>query len=130
MSCGSRPASWCGRALEPPCAQCTSAPGRARAFSRRLTSGSSWPHQARGAGSALNAYVTGHTQRMAGIKYIQDIDAAGRRQYNTYLLNIHNGQATMRCDLTPRRSKAATVLGDPSTCTISRMGAMWQSDVI
>jgi hypothetical protein len=67
-------------------------PGRARAFPRRMTS---WPHQAQGAGSALNAYVTGHTQRMAGIKYVQDIDAAGRRQYDTDLLVTRNGQATV-----------------------------------
>jgi hypothetical protein len=33
----------------------------ARAFPRRLTSGSSWPHQARGAGITLNAYKTSHT---------------------------------------------------------------------
>jgi hypothetical protein len=30
------------------------------------------------ASNALNAYVTGHTQRMAGIKCVQDVDAAGR----------------------------------------------------
>jgi hypothetical protein len=51
---------------------------RARAFQRYLTSGSSWPRKVCDAGSALNAYVTGHTRRMAGIKYVQDIDAAGR----------------------------------------------------
>jgi hypothetical protein len=78
VSCGSRPGSWCGRAQEPPCAQWLSALGRIRAFSRRLTSGPSWPQQPRGAGSALNAYVTGHTQRMTSIKYIQDIGAAER----------------------------------------------------
>jgi hypothetical protein len=31
------------------------------------------------AGSALNAYVTGHTQHMVGIKCVQDVDAVGRR---------------------------------------------------
>jgi hypothetical protein len=54
-------------------------PGRACAFPRHLTSDSSWPHQARGAGSVLNAYVACHMQCMAGIKCVQDIDAAGRR---------------------------------------------------
>jgi hypothetical protein len=29
----------------------------------------------------------------------------------------------------PRRSKAATVPGDPSTQTIPRMGAMWRDNV-
>jgi hypothetical protein len=48
--------------------------GRARAFLRYLTSGSSWPHKARGADSALNVYVTGHTWCMADIKCVQDID--------------------------------------------------------
>jgi hypothetical protein len=52
--------------------------GRARAFQRYLTSGSSWHRKVCGAGSALNTYVTGHTRRMAGIKYVQDIDVAGR----------------------------------------------------
>jgi hypothetical protein len=54
-------------------------PLRAREFPRHLTSGPTWPRQARGVGNALNAYVTGHTQRMTGIKYVQDIDAIGRR---------------------------------------------------
>jgi hypothetical protein len=79
-----------------PC--CPRPPGRARAFPRRLTLGSSWPHQARGAGGALNAYVTGHTQRMSGIKCIQDIDTAEQWQYITCLLVTHNGQATVRGD--------------------------------
>jgi hypothetical protein len=48
----------------------------AHAFPRRLTSDSSWPHQARGAGSALNAYKISHTLRMASLKCIQDIDTA------------------------------------------------------
>jgi hypothetical protein len=78
MSCGSRPASWCGRASEPPRAQWPSAPRSARAFPRRLTSDSSWPRLARGANIALNVYVTGHTQCMSCIKCIQDIDTAGR----------------------------------------------------
>jgi hypothetical protein len=30
------------------------------------------------ASNALNAYVTGHTQRMAGIQCVQDVDAVGR----------------------------------------------------
>jgi hypothetical protein len=42
----------------------------ARAFQRCLTSDSSWPHQARGAGSALNAYKTSHMWRMASIKCV------------------------------------------------------------
>jgi hypothetical protein len=61
-------------------AQWPSALGRARAFPRCLTSGSSWPRQACGVSSALNAYVIGHTQRMASIKCVQDINAAGRRR--------------------------------------------------
>jgi hypothetical protein len=40
---------------------------RARVFPRRLTSGSSWPHQARRVGSALNAYKTSDTWHMASI---------------------------------------------------------------
>jgi hypothetical protein len=130
VSCGSRPASWCERALEQPHAQWLSAPGRARAFPRRLPSGSSWPHQAHSACNALNAYVTGHTWRMAGIKYVQDIDATGRRQYNADLSDIRNRQAIVQGDLTQWHSKAATVLGDPLTRIISRMGVMWQNDVI
>jgi hypothetical protein len=43
VSSGSRPASWCGRASEPPHVQCLSAPVCIRAFLRRLTSGPSWP---------------------------------------------------------------------------------------
>jgi hypothetical protein len=130
VSYGSRPTSWCGRAPEPPRAQWLSAPGRARAFPRRLTSGPSWPHQVHGAGSTLNAYVIGHTQCMAGVKCVQDINAAGRRQYGVDLPDIHSGQATMRGDLMPWCSKATTVPGDPSTQTISRIGAMWRSDVV
>jgi hypothetical protein len=108
---------------------CPVALGHAHALLRCLTSGSSCPRQARGAGNALNIYVTGHTQRMADIKYVQDIDVAGQRQYGADMPNIHNRQA-VRGDLTPRSSKAATVLGDSSTRTISRMGAMWWKDVI
>jgi hypothetical protein len=66
---------------------------------------------------------------MLDIKYVQDIDATGRRQYDADVLDIHNGQATVRGDLIPRRSKAATVPDDPSTRTISRMGAMWWDDM-
>jgi hypothetical protein len=66
---------------------------------------------------------------MADIKYVHDIDVAGQRQYGADMPNIHNRQA-VRGDLTPRSSKAATVLGDSSTRTISRMGAMWWKDVI
>jgi hypothetical protein len=66
---------------------------------------------------------------MAGIKCVQGIDAAGRRHYGIDLPDIRNGQAKVRGDLTPRRSKAATVPGDPSTRTISRMSAMWENDV-
>jgi hypothetical protein len=66
---------------------------------------------------------------MTGIKFIQDIDVAGRGQYDADLLDILNGQAIVRGDLTPQRSKAIIVTDDPSTRTISRMGAMWQSDV-
>jgi hypothetical protein len=127
--CGFRPTSWCGRAPEPACVQWLSAPGCAHAFSRRLTSGPSWPRQAGGAGSALNAYVIGHTQCMAGIKCVQDIDVIGRRQYGANLPDICNRKATVRGDLMPWRSKAATVSGDPSTQTISRMSAMWRSDM-
>jgi hypothetical protein len=47
------------------------------------------------ASNALNAYMTGHTQRMTGIKYVQDVDAAGRRQYDVDLPDIRNGQAIM-----------------------------------
>jgi hypothetical protein len=47
-------------------------------FRRCLTSNPSWPRQSRGADITLNAYVTGHTERMTGIKCVQDIDAAGR----------------------------------------------------
>jgi hypothetical protein len=46
----------------------------ARAFPRRLASGSSWPHQARRTDSTLNTYKTSHTWRMASIKCVQDID--------------------------------------------------------
>jgi hypothetical protein len=60
-------------------AMCPMTLRRARAFSRRLLSGSSWPHQARRAGSALNAYRTSHTWCMASIKCIKDIDTTGRR---------------------------------------------------
>jgi hypothetical protein len=77
--CGSRPTSWCRRTPEPPRAQWLSASGHVRAFPRCLKSGPSWSRQARGAGSALNVYVAGQTQRMIGIKYIQDIDVARRR---------------------------------------------------
>jgi hypothetical protein len=66
---------------------------------------------------------------MDGIKCVQDIDTIGQRQYGIDLLDGHNGQATERGDLTPQRSKAATVPADPSIHTISRMGAMWQNDV-
>jgi hypothetical protein len=45
-------------------------PRRARAFPRRLTSGSSWTHQAHRASIALNAYKTSHTQSMASIKCV------------------------------------------------------------
>jgi hypothetical protein len=91
VSCGSRPTSWCGRAPEPPRAQWFSPPGRTRAFPRRLTSGLSWPHQARGAGSALNTYVTDHTQRMTNIKCVQDIGTTGRRQNTADLPDVRNG---------------------------------------
>jgi hypothetical protein len=53
-------------------------PRPGRAFSWHLTSGSSWPHQARGVGNTLNAYKTSHTWSMASIKCIQDIDTVGR----------------------------------------------------
>jgi hypothetical protein len=53
-------------------------PGRAHAFPRCLASGSSWPHQAHGADTTLNAYVTGHMQRVTDINCVQDINAAGR----------------------------------------------------
>jgi hypothetical protein len=66
---------------------------------------------------------------MTGIKYVQDVDAAGRRQYGVDLPDIRNGQATMRGDLMPRHSKTATIPGDPSTRTILRTGAMWRDDV-
>jgi hypothetical protein len=62
---------------------------------------------------------------MAGIKSVQDIDAAGQRQYDADLLDICNGQAIVRGDLAPRRSKATTVQDGPSTRTISCMGVMW-----
>jgi hypothetical protein len=101
VSCGFRPAYWCRRAPEPPRAQWLSAPRRTRAFPRRLTSGPSWPHQARSAGSTLNMYVTGHTQLMAGIKCVQDIGTAGRQQNGADLPDVRNRQATMRRDLTP-----------------------------
>jgi hypothetical protein len=65
---------------------------------------------------------------MAGITCVEDIDAAGRRQYGANLLVTRNGQATVRGDLTPRCSEAAIVSGDPSTHTISH-GTMWQSNV-
>jgi hypothetical protein len=48
-------------------------------------------------------------QCMADIKCVQDIDAAGRRQYGANLLDMLNEQATVRGDLTPRRNEAATV---------------------
>jgi hypothetical protein len=129
VSCGSRPASWCGRAPEPPRAQWLSALGHARMIPRRMTLGSSWPRQTRGASSALNTYVIGHIQRMIGIKCVQDNDAVGWLQYNVDLWDIRNIQAIVRGDLMSQHSKAATVPGDPSTRTISHMGAMWRSDV-
>jgi hypothetical protein len=81
------------------------------------------------ADNALNVYVAGHTQRMADIKCVQDIDAAGRRQYGVDLPDIRNEQVTVRGDLTPQHRKAATVPGDPSTRTIPCMGVMWRDDV-
>jgi hypothetical protein len=66
---------------------------------------------------------------MTGIKCVQDIDAVGWRQHGVDLLDIRNGQATMRGDLTSQLSEAAMVPDDPSTRTISRMGAIWRSDV-
>jgi hypothetical protein len=66
---------------------------------------------------------------MTDIKCVQDIDVAGQRQYGVDLPDIRNEQATMRGDLTPWHSKSATVPDDPSTRTISRMGAMWWDDV-
>jgi hypothetical protein len=104
-------------------------PRHAHAFPRRRTSGSLWPQQARGADNALNAYKTSHTQCLADIKCVQDIDTAGRRQYGADLLVTRNGQATMRGDLMLQCHKAATVSGDPSTHTIPRMDTAWQSDV-
>jgi hypothetical protein len=89
---------------------CGSQPPRhACAFPRRLTLGSSWPHQAHRAGSALNAYRTSHTRRMTSIKCIQDIDIAERRQYGADLLVTHNGQSTVQGDSTTLCNEAATV---------------------
>jgi hypothetical protein len=88
-------------------------PRRARAFPRRLTSGSSWP-QARGTGNTLNTYKISHTRRMTNIKCIQDIDVAGLRHYGANLLVMRNGQATVQGDSTVLCSEAATVPGDPS----------------
>jgi hypothetical protein len=51
----------------------------ARAFSRFLTSRSSWPRQARGVGITLNTHVIGYMQRMTDIKCVQDVDMAGWR---------------------------------------------------
>jgi hypothetical protein len=70
-------------------------PRHAHAFPRRMTLGSSWPHQARGAGSALNAYKTSHTV--------------------VVLLVTCNRQATMHGDSTSLCNEAATMPGDPST---------------
>jgi hypothetical protein len=72
-------------------------------------------------------YKTSYTQRMTSIKCIQDIDTAGRRQYNTDLLVTRNGQTTMQGDLMLWCSEAATVPGDPSTRTILCMGMTWQA---
>jgi hypothetical protein len=47
-------------------------------FPRCLTSNPPWPRQSRGADITLNAYMTGHTERMTDIKCMQDIDTAGR----------------------------------------------------
>jgi hypothetical protein len=58
---------------------------------------------------------------MTDIKCIQNINATRQRRYDTELLDIHNGHATVRGDLTSRRSKTATVSDDPSTRTISYM---------
>jgi hypothetical protein len=54
-------------------------PGRACAFLRCMISGPSWPRQAHSVGSALNVYVTCHTQCMAGIKCVQNIDTVVHR---------------------------------------------------
>jgi hypothetical protein len=42
---------------------------------------------------------------------------------------MRNGQATVRGDLTPWCSEAATVPDDSSTRTILCMGTTWQSDM-
>jgi hypothetical protein len=152
VSCSSRPASRCRRALTSPRAPwhhahhpagkgsgvttCPAAldppPGVgglwcchmpsgsqplrcARAFPRRLTSVLSWPHHARGAGSALNAYKTSHTRRMSSIKCVQDIDTIRQQQYDAGLQVMRNGQTTVQGDSTILCSKVATVSGDPST---------------
>jgi hypothetical protein len=66
---------------------------------------------------------------MTIIKYVQDNDVVGLRQYSADPLDIRNRQATVQGDLMPRRSKATTVPGDPSTRTVSLMGVIWQSDM-
>jgi hypothetical protein len=88
---------------------------RACVFPRRLTSSLSWPHQPRRAGIALNAYKTNHTQCMASIKCVQDIDRAGQRHDGVDLLVTRNEQATVQGDLMLLCSEATTVSGDLST---------------
>jgi hypothetical protein len=61
VSHGSRPASRCGGFWCHHVPRGSQLPRRAHAFPRRLISCSSWPHQTRGASSALNAYKTSHT---------------------------------------------------------------------
>jgi hypothetical protein len=81
---GSRPTSWCRRALASSRAPWLSAPEVCPCVPKtsdiRLIMGS--PSDS-------------HTRRMASIKYIQYIDMTGRRQYGTDLLVTRNGQATV-----------------------------------
>jgi hypothetical protein len=51
---------------------------------------------------------------MNSIKCVQDIDTAGRRQYDAGLLIMHNGHATVQGDSTLLCSKDAIVSYDSS----------------
>jgi hypothetical protein len=76
VSRGSRPASDVGGLWHHHMPHGSQPTRCAHAFPRCLASGSSWPHQACRAGSALNAYKTSQTFRIASIKCIQGIDMA------------------------------------------------------
>jgi hypothetical protein len=74
-----------------------------------MTSPGTWSRQ------RIQCVQYSHTRCMGSINCVQDINTARRRQYDTVLLDTHNGHATVQGDSTILCSKAAKVSSDPST---------------